>query len=343
MSLCRAVVRRLPACRPASIGAACFYGTRPNNTATTNRPFHTAPLLNKKQTNPVTSEQEKVRHSEPSPVGRENIGAKRFADFELAGKVFVVTGGAQGLGLALAEALVEAGGKVYCVDRSPEPDEQWRQAQERVVPEWGGSLHYRQQDVSDTAHLDQLMQAIADESGRLDGLVAAAAIQQVTPATEYSAHDARDMLAVNYTGVLQACTAAARQMLARRTRGTVVIVASMSGLVANKGLLSPVYNSSKAALIQLARNLAMEWSPINQEGSGGIRVNCISPGHILTPMVKKNFEEVPGLREKWEKENMMGRLAETSEFKGAVLFLSSKASSFMTGGNLLIDGGHTQW
>lgn len=232
---------------------------------------------------------------------------------------------------------------VYCVDRAPEPDEQWHQAQERVVPEWGGSLHYRQQDVSDTEHLDQLMQAITEENGHLDGLVAAAAIQQVTPATEYSAHDVHHMMAVNYTGVMQACTAAARQMLERKTRGTIVIVASMSGLVANKGLLSPVYNSSKAALIQLARNLAMEWSPINQKGAGGIRVNCISPGHILTPMVKKNFEEVPDLKEKWEKENMMGRLAEPSEFKGAVLFLSSKASSFMTGGNLLIDGGHTQW
>ncbi|KAK6844082.1 D-arabinitol 2-dehydrogenase [Apiospora arundinis] len=292
---------------------------------------------------PRHEREEKRRNSEPPPVGRENIGAKRFADFDLAGKVYVVTGGARGLGLTLAEALVEAGGKVYCVDRAPEPDEQWGQAQTRVVPEWGGSLHYRQQDVSDTEHLDQLVQAIGEENGRLDRLVAAAGIQQITRATEYSAQDAHTMMAINYTGVMQACTAAARQKFKYKTRGSIVIIASMSGVVANKGLLSPVYNSSKAALIQLARNLAMEWSPLNDDGSGGIRVNCISPGHILTPMVKKNFEEVPGLKEKWEKENMMGRLAETSEFKGAVLFLSSKASSFMTGGNLLIDGGHTQW
>ncbi|KAJ2996789.1 hypothetical protein NUW58_g850 [Xylaria curta] len=87
----------------------------------------------------------------------------------------------------------------------------------------------------------------------------------------------------------------------------------------------------------------MEWSPIRKDGTGGIRVNCISPGHILTPMVLKNFEEVPGLREKWEAENMMGRLAETTEFKGAALFLLSNASSFMTGNNLVIDGGHTSW
>ncbi|KAL2175458.1 uncharacterized protein P884DRAFT_301537 [Thermothelomyces heterothallicus CBS 202.75] len=138
------------------------------------------------------------------PAIEENIGRKRFGDFNVTGKVFVVTGAAQGLRLAMPEVLVEAGGK---------------------------------------------------------------------------------------------------------------------------GLLSPVCNSSKAAVIQLARNLAMEWSPVREDGSGGIRVNCISPGHILTPMVRKNFEEVPG----------------TTEFKGAVLFLLSNASSFMTGSNLVIDGGHTAW
>jgi NAD(P)-dependent dehydrogenase (short-subunit alcohol dehydrogenase family) len=173
--------------------------------------------------------------------------------------------------------------------------------------------------------------------------VAAAGVQQVTPALEYSPEDVARMLDINYTGVFMTAQAAARQMFKYKTRGSICLIASMSGLIANKGLLSPVYNSSKAAVIQLARNLAMEWSPIKEDGSGGIRVNCISPGHILTPMVRKNFEEVPGLRETWEAENMMGRLAETTEFKGAVLFLLSSASSFMTGSNLVIDGGHTAW
>jgi NAD(P)-dependent dehydrogenase (short-subunit alcohol dehydrogenase family) len=213
----------------------------------------------------------------------------------------------------------------------------------RVLPEYGGSLHYRQQDVSDTSHLDSLIAAIADENGRLDGVVAAAGVQQVTQALDYTPEDVARMLDINYTGVFMTAQSAARQMFKYKTRGSICLIASMSGLVANKGLLSPVYNSSKAAVIQLARNLAMEWSPIREDGAGGIRVNCISPGHILTPMVLKNFEEVPGLRETWEGENMMGRLAETTEFKGAVLFLLSGASSFMTGNNLVIDGGHTAW
>ena len=212
-----------------------------------------------------------------------------------------------------------------------------------MVPAAGGSLHYRQQNVADTSHLDQLIASIADENGRLDGAVAAAGVQQVTEALDYTPEDVARMLDVNYTGVFMTAQSAARQMFKYKTRGSICLIASMSGLVANKGLLSPVYNSSKAAVIQLARNLAMEWSPVREDGAGGIRVNCISPGHILTPMVLKNFEEVPGLRETWEAENMMGRLAETTEFKGAVLFLLSGASSFMTGNNLVIDGGHTAW
>ncbi|GJN76033.1 hypothetical protein PLICBS_010144 [Purpureocillium lilacinum] len=269
------------------------------------------------------------------------VGNKRFADFDLAGKTFVVTGGARGLGLSLAEALVEVG--VYCLDRAEKPDEQWHEAQSRVVPEWGGSLIYRQQDVQDTSHLGELITDIADENKGIHGLIAAAGIQQIKPAAEYTAEEANEMLATNYTAVLMSASATARMMFKYKCRGSICLIASMSGTIANKGLLSPVYNSSKAAVIQLARNLSMEWSPIKEDGTGGIRVNSLSPGHIMTPMVLKNFEEVPGLKEKWCRENMMGRLAEPSEFKGAALFMLSKASSFMTGSNIVVDGGHTAW
>lgn len=230
-----------------------------------------------------------------------------------------------------------------CLDRAETPHSDWEEAERRVVPEWGGSLRYRQQDVQDTKALERTINEIAAEHERLDGVIAAAGVQQLTPAEEYTAEDANKMLAVNYTAVLMTATISARAMFKYKTRGSICLIASMSGSVANKGLVSPVYNSSKAALIQLARSLAMEWSKAKPDGTGGVRVNCLSPGHLLTPMVLKNFEEVPGLRETWSNENMMGRLAETSEFKGAALFLLSNASSFMTGNNLVIDGGHTAW
>lgn len=87
------------------------------------------------------------------------------------------------------------------------------------------------------------------------------------------------------------------------------------------------------------QDLARRWGPINPDGSGGIRVNCLRPGKILMPGSQEAFDKEPGLKEDWEGENAMGRLADMSEFKGAVLFRSSKASSFMTGSNLVIDGG----
>ncbi|EHK50158.1 hypothetical protein TRIATDRAFT_288999 [Trichoderma atroviride IMI 206040] len=268
---------------------------------------------------------------------------KRFADFDLAGKTFVVTGGARGLGLALAEALVEAGGKVYCLDRLPQPDQEWQRAAQRVIPEWGGSLKYRQLDVNNTSDLNEIIEGIAHQNGGIQGVIAAAGIQQLTPAIEYKEEDINKMLQTNYTAAFMTAQAAARMMLKYKSHGSICFVASMSGSVANKGLLSSAYNSSKAALIQLARNLAMEWSDTTTNNGGGIRVNCLSPGHIITPMVLKNFEEVPGLRDTWSQANMMNRLAETSEFKGAALFLMSNASTFMTGSNLIIDGGHTAW
>ncbi|KAL8882482.1 MAG: hypothetical protein Q9198_000526 [Flavoplaca austrocitrina] len=225
---------------------------------------------------------------------------QRFREFDLAERVFIVTGGGRGLGL------------------------EFRAAQKRANPDFGGSLHYNRIDVRDTENLDSVIGGIARKHSRLDGLIAAAGIQQVTAAIEYKVEDVMKMMEINYTGVFMTAAAVARHMMEH-------------GCKANKGLITPVYNSSKAAVIQCARNLAMEWGP------KGIRVNALCPGHIVTPMVQKNFEDDPGLREKWEKENFLGRLSKPEEFRGAGLFLLSDASSFMTGNSLVIDGGHTAW
>ncbi|KAL0934424.1 Sorbose reductase SOU1 [Colletotrichum truncatum] len=305
------------------------------------RPFHsTQQRRNAKPMNPKPTENPATEIKPPKDA---NFGSSRFTDFNLKGRTFIVTGGAQGLGLSLAEALVEAGGKVYCLDRQESPHEDYGEAMKRVIPEVGGSLHYRQADVVDAKGLDKTITAIAEENQGLDGLIAAAGIQQITPALDYTVEDIDKMFSVNYTGVFMTAQSAARQMFKYKNHGSICLIASMSGLIANHGLLSPAYNSSKAAVIQLGRNLAMEWSPMRKDGSGGIRVNCISPGHIITPMVEQNFREVPGLKEEWESHNMFGRLAEPNEFKGAGLFLMSNASTFMTGSNIVIDGGHTAW
>ncbi|KAI8224001.1 L-xylulose reductase [Colletotrichum sp. SAR 10_96] len=324
------------------------------------RPFHSTQSRHyAKPKNPKPTDHPAT---EIMPPRSTNFGRGRFSDFDLKGRTFIVTGGAQGLGLSLAEALVEAGGKgrssdvsmtlqqwvsddvsVYCLDQQERPHEDYAEALKRVVPEWGGSLHYRQADVVDTEGLDKVITEITDKNQRLDGVIAAAGIMQIESAMDYTVPQIEKVLAVNYTGVFMTAQSAARNMFKYKNHGSICLIASMSGLVANIGMLSPAYNSSKAAVIQLARNLAMEWSPMRKDGSGGIMVNCISPGHILTPMVEQNFREVPGLKEEWEGHNMFGRLAETTEFKGAGLFLMSNASTFMTGSQLVIDGGHTAW
>ncbi|KAE8366215.1 hypothetical protein BDV27DRAFT_125699 [Aspergillus caelatus] len=266
------------------------------------------------------------------------LGSKnRMPEFSLAGKVVCVSGAARGLGLTQAEALLEAGAKVYALDRLEEPSPEFYEIQKRAKEELGTELQYRRIDVRDTELLESTIEAIADAEGRLDGLVAAAGIQQETPALEYTAQDANTMFEVNVTGVFMTSKAVAKQMIRFGNGGSIALIASMSGTIANRGLICPAYNASKAAVLQLARNLAMEWGTYN------IRVNTISPGYIVTAMVEKLFAQFPERREEWPKHNMLGRLSTPNEYRGAAVFLLSDASSFMTGSDLRMDGGHAAW
>lgn len=118
---------------------------------------------------------------------------------------------------------------------------------------------------------------------------------------------------------------------------SMAFVASMSGTVANRGLPCAAYNSSKAGVLQLARSLASEW------GHRGIRVNTISPGYIVTAMVEELFKTHPERRTEWGGHNMLGRVSKPEEYRSAAVFLMGDGSSFMTGSDLRIDGGHCAW
>lgn len=262
---------------------------------------------------------------------------KRLPEFSLTDKVVLVSGAARGLGLTQAEALLEAGATVYALDRLPELSPDFHTIASRAEKELGTSLYYRQVDVRDVVNLNKIVTDIAEKHGRLDGLIAAAGIQQETTALEYTAEDANRMFEINITGVFMTSQAAAKQMIRFGKGGSIVMIASMSGTVANRGLICPAYNASKAGVIQLARNLASEWGEYN------IRVNTISPGYIITAMVEELFKKFPERREAWPKQNMLGRLSGPREYRGAGVFLISDASSFMTGSDLRMDGGHSAW
>ncbi|KAI5777943.1 hypothetical protein EDC01DRAFT_676767 [Geopyxis carbonaria] len=253
-------------------------------------------------------------------------------DFSLSGKTILVSGGARGLGLTQAEALIDAGATVHCLDRLPSPSPEFAPIAERAS-KLGTSLTYHQVDVTDVPALNAVVASI----GPVHGLIAAAGIQQETPALDYTPEDCNRMLSVNVTGVFMTAQAVARAMIAAGTPGSIALIASMSGTIANRGLICPAYNASKAAVVQLGRNLASEW------GAHGIRVNTISPGYIVTQMVEELFKTHPERREKWSGENMLGRLSTPREYRGAAVFLMSDASSFMTGSNMIIDGGHSAW
>ncbi|KAJ5982252.1 hypothetical protein N7451_012352 [Penicillium sp. IBT 35674x] len=262
---------------------------------------------------------------------------ERFQEFQLRGKVFAVTGGGRGLGLAMAEALCIVLIGYLNLKRNSMLREQG------PIPNLGGSLHYRRLDVRDRDGTNQVMSAIAEDKNRLDGLVVAAGVNHVGGAIGHSAADIERVISINYTGAYTSATAAAAQMLNKKTRGSILLVSSISGLIANKGMTSSIYNSSKAAVVQLTRSFAMEWSNIDKEGRGGIRVNCLCPGHIMTPMAQMVMDKTLGTKEIWESENMMRRLAQPEEFRGITLLLMSNASSFMTGSTIIADGGHTAW
>ncbi|SCV51341.1 related to D-arabinitol 2-dehydrogenase [Fusarium fujikuroi] len=282
----------------------------------------------------------RASHHSPSQCNTAQSQPHLLPEFSLKDKVIVVSGGARGLGLVQIEALLEAGATVHAVDRLPSPVEDPKSNFSQVSDrgrELGTSLHYHQVDVRDVPGLNRIFEDIANGAGRLDGLIAAAGINHETPAIDYSMEETERMMSINFTGAFMTAQAAARQMIRLRKPGSIVMIASMSATIANKGMLAPVYNPSKAAVVQLALNLAMGW------GEHGIRVNTLSPGYILTQMLQNLFNDYPDRRERWPKENMLGRLSTPEEYRGAAVFLLSDASSFMTGADLRMDGGHAAW
>ncbi|KAI0882160.1 putative 5-keto-D-gluconate 5-reductase [Annulohypoxylon maeteangense] len=320
--LARATPRATPACGFAAAkvtgSATCRWptGDRPAH-----RSFHSTPM----------------RGSKREPVqGSPSV----LPEFDLRGKVIIVSGAAQGLGLVQAEALLEAGATVHVYDRQPEPasGSKYDKVARRAKEELCTSMYYHQVDVLDgAANLQKITGEVFEKEGHIDGLIAAAGIQQETAALDYTAEDSNRMLAVNVTGVLMTAQAVAKYMYENDTPGSIILIASMSGSVANRGLICPVYNASKAAVLQLGRNLAMEW------GVKNIRVNTISPGYIVTEMVQKLFEKFPDRSVEWPKQNMLNKLSKPEDYRGAAVFLLSDASRFMTGADLRIDGGHSAW
>jgi len=205
--------------------------------------------------------------------------------FSLRGKTVAITGGGRGLGLTLAFAVIEAGGHAALLDLLPEPSEPEYSALAKLAKSSCLTVSYRKCDVTSEAEVTTVLEAIEDEGSKvgapLGGMVACAGIQQRVPALDYEASDFERILRVNVVGAFISVKRTARILKEKGRNGSIVLIASMSGEIANRGLTCTAYNSSKSAVHQMCRSLAQEW------GQYGIRVNTLSPG-VSTPLLHEH-------------------------------------------------------
>lgn len=252
--------------------------------------------------------------------------------FDLKGEIAFVTGAGSGIGQRLAVGLAEAGADVTCFDL-PQQEAGLEATAARIRGLGRRALVHP----GDVTHADDLAAAVAATESGLGPLSVAlncAGIANAAPAEQMGFEQWRRVHAVNVDGVFLSCQAQAQVMLQRK-RGAIVNIASMSGTIVNRGLLQAHYNSSKAAVIHLSKSLAMEWS------DRGVRVNSISPGYTATPMNLR--PEVAEQVKVFERDTPLGRMATVDELVGPAVFLVSRAASFCTGVDLIVDGGFVCW
>lgn len=246
--------------------------------------------------------------------------------FDLSGKCGYVTGGGSGLGRAIATSLTEAGAAVVVSDINlAAAEEVAKEIQVR-----GGRALALRTDVACKAEVEELVNTTTEKLGRLDFAFNNAGVLKIAKPEELSEQDWHAELDVDLSGVFLCCQAAGRYMIAHGG-GKIVNTASISGMIVNSGL---TYSVAKAGVIQLTRVLALRWARHK------VYVNCFSPGYIRTGMTAPHLTR-PEVEQEMLRQTPLRRLGEPRDLVGAALFLASPASDFVTGHNLVVDGGVT--
>jgi sorbose reductase len=248
--------------------------------------------------------------------------------FDLHGKAALVTGGSSGIGKRVALAYLEAGAQVAVAARNSEAlhkvaDELATASGARVVPICC--------DVTQPDQVTRMVDTMTAELGGIDIAVCNAGIVNVNGVLEMSPEEFQSIQNTNVTGVFLTAQAAARAMVRQGHGGVIINTASMSGHIINIPQQVSHYCASKAAVIHLTKAMAVELAPHQ------IRVNSVSPGYIRTELV----EPMADYHAQWEPKIPLGRMGRPDELTGLYLYLASEASSYMTGSDIVIDGGYT--
>jgi sorbose reductase len=246
--------------------------------------------------------------------------------FDLHGKTALVTGGSSGIGKWVARAYLEAGARVAIAARNSG-------ALEKVADELGaiGTVVPIGCDVTQPGQVTSMVDRVTSELGGIDIAVCNAGVVSVEPILDMAPEEFQRVQDTNVTGVFLTAQAAARAMVNQGRGGAIITTASMSGHIINIPQQVSHYCASKAAVIHLTKGMAVELAPHQ------IRVNSVSPGYILTELV----EPLAEYHRQWEPKIPLGRIGRPEELIGLYLYLASEASSYMTGSDLVIDGGYT--
>ena len=240
----------------------------------------------------------------------------------LVGQRAVVTGGASGIGRATARRMAEEGASVAVIDLNEDDAQQ-------VAKEVGGSAH--RADVTDPEGLKQAVDDAADALGGITLLFNNAGTGSQSPLHKWDPAEWNRLVAVNLTGVYLGFRAAIPHIRAAGG-GSIVSTASISGVRPSAG--EAPYSAAKAGVAAITASAALEYAP-------DIRVNAVSPGMILTPLTAPLLQFLPHERQRYERTTPAGRLGEPEDIADVVVFLCSDMARFITGQNLVVDGGMT--
>lgn len=250
----------------------------------------------------------------------------------LTGKTAVVTGASSGIGRAIAVSFAAEGARVVIADIDPLPIEGGDRTTE-VIRRTGGEASFEKTDVSRWEDIDSLVSRTIARHGRLDIMVNNAATYSGTPLLETSAEQWAQVMSVNLTGMFNGCKRAIQQMLTQaplnEVRGRLINLGSQHGIVAARG--DAPYGVSKAGAIYLTRQIAVDYA------KDLIVCNCISPGKIVTG--KPGLAMDPANLENARRRTPWPRLGRPQDIANAAVFLASDRATFMTGSNLVVDGG----